>query len=318
MKLWNLAIFIAALLLSLISLALPAAQWASIPANPWAQIIAATTAIALGVCKLGFFPLAWEHLTRKSWLPGFSFAAFAVTFLIINVDATADLLDSEVSKRNQYTHSETVQQKRFNSALIEIETSIKTVNALMQTDLETGYRHRAYKQLGRLDDLRKQHAELRKAELLATQTAIASPVVDFGVSLKALPGGGSEALISGSLLVALCVHLGCVLAILACCGWSIPSEGLPRAKPALTVTENRPLIEREKTVLQHELNNEQKRLSKEICSGLHGQQPGVKALVLNKAIPGGHRAIKQVFDFLVNSGDLRKEGQRFQLIQSTF
>jgi hypothetical protein len=323
MTLWKPLLMIAALVLSLISIAMPTWQWASIPTSTAGQWLAGATAAALCVCKLGFMPLAWQHLVNRNWLPGICLGLFAGVFLAMNISASRDLLLTQSQSRSALNQQGSEHLQQLSAALTDINQSITTVNGLLASDLANNYRERAYQQHHKLENLQQQRDKLLAQLQSARQAAHNSQPARFGVSVSEAKGQPASNY-SGELVAAVSVQVGCVLAVLACSAWAAPLPG--RAIKKETVKPKnatpKPKSESAKPNAQQEknatpLNGLQLALAEEIKAGVHGDNPSVKALIENKTIPGGYNKINPVFLHLVASGDLKREGKGYQLTQLT-
>lgn len=329
MKFWKLSIFAAAVLLSVISLALPAAQWAAIPSASWAKWLAGGTAVALGVCKLGFLPLAWHHLANRNLVPGLCLGLFALMFLAINVDATADWLNANSSTRNQLTQTGSDNHQRLTQQLNDLNQTINTVNGLLAADLQNDYRERAYQQQTQLAELRKERNRITAQLNNGQQAAANDRQAGFGISLGQSDGNqysGTGAAVEGELLTALSIQVGCVLAVLACGAWAAPLTDNRPVKPMASPTKPKPQVRAEDkpaTAIKKKggepakLDDLQLALAENIKAGVYGNNPSVKALSEKKVIRGGYNKVNPVFLHLVANGDLKREGKGYQLTQLT-
>ena len=333
MKTWKPLIILAAVVLSVVSIALPVAHWVSIPTDTSIKWLAGLTIFALALCKLAFFPLAWSHLIARRMTPAITLAAFAVFLLFISVDATRNLFEEQTQKRETKLVTQTYDYKQLQTEIEQLNQQIETQTTLQAKDVENHFRDRAIKQAKQLQSLKREREQKRLALVSASRTSASAVSAEFGISLGkgvSLDGGALAALSDGALVTALSIHIGCVVAVLACGVWS-PNNPPEVVKPALEVTETdsrnqtrtsarrKPVSRPTQEGLNVTLDDDQRLLAERIIRGEFSEfseAPGVKKIIQSGLIVGGHRRVKPIYDWLLQNNDIKKEGRGFQLIQT--
>lgn len=315
MNLLTPSMYLAAALLVSVCLAIPTAQWALIPTQWWGQLFAGAAALAIGICKLGFFPLALNHFSNNHRFIGSCFLITGMLFLVISINATFSLLNNEVLNRAANQNQQSLGFKNQQHQLTDLNQEITTLNHLMASDAQGGYRGRALKQTQHLQQLKQQRQQLIKA---INQQATNTHASEF------LQASG----MNSAMIVAISLHLACVLAVLACGQWH-PSSQKPKTTKPKPKPKPKPKSQATKKSIkqtasdaaplnaQTSLNTEQMNLAKAIKSGEYGNTPGLKKIIQLNVIKGGNPKVKPVFDWLEENHIIRKNGQTFELIQTT-
>jgi len=314
---------LAALILCGLCLSLPVYQWVSIPSGFLLQCLGGAAALALGICKLTFIPLAIENFRQKSHIPAFFLFAVAMVALAVSVSASRDLLNNATTIKQQSGAVNSLAYQNAVTELNDLNGEIKTLNALLAADLAAGYRERAYLQREKLETLKMQRAAIAsKAERLA-QSSPAHTGATFGRNIK-LSLGGVEAGLQAATGAAIALHLACIFSVLAVTSWKPEPQGAERFKsnegrqenvkkmPVKKVDKPKPAPAggNDLTPAQHEL-------ASRITAGEFGSKPAMRELIANKAIKGGFNKVRPVFDYLIRQNKLIETGKGFELVQKT-
>lgn len=237
MKLWISITWVAAAILAIISLALPTWQWASLPATTDLQWGAGLAAFALGLTKLSFFPLAWENARTGKILPAAILLSFATAALFITTLASRDLFTNiievkkteleqvHIQKSKQVANDKQQQQandfvyQSKKQQLIALNGRIKTLDDLIADDSEARYATRAYAQADKIKALEIERATLINSLKLPTSNATETPQADFKTNI-AIDVTLLGYQIEGALIVAIALHLGCVIATMTVSVWN--------------------------------------------------------------------------------------------------
>lgn len=241
-KQWINPIGLAAVILSAIAIALPVMQWASIPTDQYSQYIYGLAALALGLCKLAFFPKSATLLKEKRYIASSLLAAFAIALLYISIESSSQFLRQHTELQTKKTDTNTL-------AIDELNTEIANINALLAKDSQSKWikvRDKVKEHQLRLDKLKTERDTLL-AEATTTTAFFAGIITKY---------------ISAEYLIAICIHLGGILAILCVTAWSgvrftIPSPAQAskeleqaRTKFAQLFKENKPQPANAKTAFK--------------------------------------------------------------------
>ncbi|MGH1374421.1 MAG: hypothetical protein ACRBBW_20455 [Cellvibrionaceae bacterium] len=319
-------VLIAAVLLSVVSVALPVAQWASIPTDTAIQWLAGLTAFALTLCKLAFFPLAWQHLVNRHFLPAAVLSVFAVFLLAISVDATRDLFETQTGQRQTQTVTQTDDYQQLKTEVAQLNQQIESLTQAIAADVDYSFRDRAYTQAEKLESLKKQRDKKRQALSSAATANSSAAHANFGLSLGQSAdnnGNALAALSDGPLITAFSIHVGCVVAVLACGVWAPQTPPVtvkpPVKNPAPAAGKTAPKMAPAKNQQPPQnatLDEEQNLLAQRIVRGEFSDTPSVKKIIQGKEITGGHARVKPIFEWLLQNNHIKKEGRGFQLVQS--
>lgn len=352
MPLINPLMIAAALCLVAISIALPVAQWAAIPTTPAEQILTGAAALGLMLCKLALFPLGFAHASARRTLAASVCLSFAVLLLIISIDASRDFLNASAAARKTQNASGDVVSQRLNTSADQLTLQIEALVLVTQLDSANGYRQRAVDTAATVQGLRETLAETVAAIDARAQASPRAGGDDYGVGLSvddATDRSALAGLLSPALVIAFCIHVGCVIAIMACGAWAMPRASVtpitPDNKrpanapppPALTEKHKAQIlaaIEKDKrnagrvkhpdpviidtpALTWFDLSEAQKNLAHDITAGLFSSIPRMRDLIKAGAIPGGFKTIKPVFAYLFDHGFLIKQGRGYALTQQS-
>ncbi len=333
MKTWKPLIFIAAVVLSVVSIALPVTHWVNIATDTSIKWLAGLTIFSLALCKLAFFPLAWSNFMSRRFTPAITLFAFAVFLLIISVDATRNLFEEQTMKRETKLVTQTYDYKQLKTEIEQLNQQIETQSILQAKDVENHFRERAIQQAAKLETLKKQREEKRGELSDASQAHSSSARLDFGVSLGLGDGRDSgllSAFTDGPLITAFGIHVGCVIAVLACGVW-FPRNATEEQKIECETLDGTDTIRHKEVVtdkpeslkVQEDakitLDEDQRLFAERIICGDYPEENetlGVKKVILSGEVVGGHRRVKPIFDWLLQNNHIKKEGRHFHLVQS--
>lgn len=334
----NITTALAALVLAGLCTALPVYQWASIPQTTLLQILAGTSAFALSICKLTFFPIAYANLETGRRLAAICLFVSASIALAVSVTATRDLLENITGEREQIKTAGSLAYQNAMNELADLNAEIETLNALLAADQAGGYRQRAYQNYELLEKARQRRADVAAhAESMAT-AAGEGQGADFGKNLS-LSIAGQQISLKASTGTALALHLACIFAVLAVTAWRPekttrqraetpveprrvePARSAPKPAPAPsieTIAKTKPApappeVQKPNAVLAVD----QIVLAERIVRGEFGNTPVLRNIVKGGEITGGFRRVKQVFDHLVERGDMIQSSRKFELTQQT-
>lgn len=312
----------AAVILCALCLVLPSYQWYSIPDTTLVKWLAGLTAFALCICKLTFIPLAWDiKAVNKTGAACLFFAA--IISLAVSVSATRDLLNQQTINA---INNETVNSLAFNNAqekLNGLNTEITLATQSLSREIATGCRDHCQKERTQLDALKQQRNKASGELESLLKTAPNSTGATFG---KNLTIGTSEhsVTLQAATSVALSLHLTCILSVLCCGAWQPEKTGTTLAENVKAAGRNRPKPKSETKPKPpqangsaNELTDAQTHLAKELEAGQHGDEFALRELIENKAMRGGYKKIKPVIDHLESTGKIRRQGNRYQLLQTT-
>ena len=199
-KHWISPIGAAAAILSVIALALPVLQWAIIPTDTASQWLYGAAALALGLCKLAFFPKSAELYKDAQYFGSLILAVFAGILLYISIESSAQFLA-------QHTQSKYTQAQAGAQAVEELNAEISGLQALIAKDTQSKYhniRARITDHQARIDKLKADRKSLEDTAITATTFF----------------GGLLTSFIKAEYLIAICIHLGGILAILCVTAWA--------------------------------------------------------------------------------------------------
>jgi len=317
--------WLAAALLTVLCLALPSYQWATLSSAPLVQLLAGASALALSICKLTFYPIALDNWRNQQPLLALVFFATACIALFFSVSATQSLITDNATAQqhgktvNSYAHQQAV------NTVNNINSAITLLNDTMRRDVQAGYRARAIGQQQKLTALMAQHsAAIANVKSLA-QGSPCGTQSTFLQSLK-LGAGNNAIQLSGATGAAIALHLGCVLSILAL------SQSAPAQTPEPTKNNTQPCSPRNKKRRKkeeqldmwggavkppalNELTAEQRQLYHDIKTGHYGPAPVMRNIITERVIKGGHKRVSPVFERLVQDNILERKGRAYFLIQ---
>lgn len=297
-------LLIAAVILLIVCLLVPAAHWASIPQAPEAKILTGLIALAFGICKVIFWPLAIKQTTRLAAVV-LAFAALCFTFVSIN--STVAFLKTQSAISAQVGLEKSREFKANQSALLLINEQIKTQQKLIDLDINNGYRTRAINSQSVLAGL------IEKRQQLNITKPIENNTTPF------FYGPYTE------LLIAVFLHVACILSVLLLGPWAVKNDKTSLKPKTETIkrleTETKPTLNQTTKPTNNKaetmLNKEQNELAESIKAGEFGDKPSIKKLIQAKAIKGGFNKIKPVFDELIAKNKMRKTASGYELIQKT-
>ena len=313
----------AAILLTLLCLALPSYQWASLSGSALLKGLAGAGALALGICKITFFPIAIDKWLARRRLLALVFFLTASIALFFSVSATSQLIaESATATQNGQAASSFAHRQAVNN-VNDLNNAIAALTDNIERDVTAGYRQRAIDQQGELVQLmQRRDAAIESVNNLAH----AAPNGTGSTFLKNLTIGQGELSlsISGATGAAIALHLGCVLSILALSQAAAPVNASAPQKTA----EPRPAKEKNKGRKEQQLdafrsgavvidaekfNDEQRALYNAIKKGDYGQQPVMRNIINDTVITGGHKKVSPVFECLVQDNVLQKVGRNYKL-----
>lgn len=306
----------AAVILCTLCLALPVYQWATLPDDLALKALAAIAALALGICKLTFYPLAYDNLKIKRHLPAFCLFVVATVALLFSISASRDLLENITSTKHQAENVNSLAYKSTLKQLNDIEQNIETLSALINKDLEGNYRLRAYDKQKELKSLRAEKVEtLKRLESIAVAVSPSAGGA-FGKNISISLAGKNFAL-KASTGAALSLHLACIVAVLAVTSWlptntqqtSVKTEPKPNKTKEMATPKPEPKKEN--------LDSDQLNLAKRIIAGEFGNKLVLRKLIQEKPISGGFKKIKPVFSYLIEGNHLMQSGRSYELVQRT-
>lgn len=321
----HISTWLAALILAALCIALPVHQWASIPQTEIMRVLAGCAALALSLCKLTFFPIAYANLEQGRRLPALLLFFAASVALAVSISATRDLLANVTGEQQ---HKRTVESQAYKAALNELDSisrEIETLNALLAADQASAFRTRAYQQYEKLEQARQRQREAAARLEIAAQASGESHSADFGKNLT-IHAGGKTFTLEAATGVAAALHFACVLAVLAVTTWR-PRETLsvqintPAA--AVDVNQEQPQPEKKNTNRKPKpekpagLDKDQQLLADRIVRGEFGNSLAMRNVIKSGAIRGGHARAKPVFDHLKNNNQIIQTARGFELVQQT-
>ncbi len=285
MRLTHYAITSAAVILTLVCLSLPMLEWYRIPTSPVIGCLTGAVALALGICKIGFFPVATHHLKHQSPLAGGVLLIAGVLFMLVSIQSTSQFLAYELTSR-------TKSDNQISEQLAEIDKTLSQLDVLIDSDIRNNYRSRADKNI------------IKKMKIKEEKNKISG--LSIGDNDKDISVLFNKKM---ALIVSIILHVACILSVLCVTEWRVYKKIITRTISSVGGSEE--ISER---VF---LNDEQQALACRIKQGEYTERPKIKALIESKSINGGFNKVKPVFDFLIESGDLVRDKQGFMLITNS-
>ncbi|BFM20482.1 hypothetical protein [Gilvimarinus japonicus] len=317
--------WLAAALLTVLCLALPSYQWATLSAVPLVQLLAGASALALSICKITFYPIAVDNWRSQRPVLAIVFFATASIALFFSVSATKNLIqDSAITKQHGQTVNSYAHQQAVNT-VNNINNAIGLLNDAMRRDIEAGYRARAIEQQEKLAGLMAQRS-VAIAEVKNLSQARPSGTQSTFLQNLSLGTTKNSIQLSGATGAAIALHLGCVLSILA-----LSQRRAPQPPPQSEInTTQRSRADKKrrkkeeqiemwaaapKTPTLAELTIDQRHLYQAIKNGDHGATPVLRNIINDRVIKGGHKRVSPVFERLVQDGILERKGRAYILTE---
>ncbi|GLS24764.1 hypothetical protein [Marinibactrum halimedae] len=228
-----------AVVLTLLCLALPTYQWSQLPSDLIVKWLAGAAALSLGVLKITFVPLSIQSFEQQRLLPGLCLLLAALVALTLSISATGDLLHSTMATRHQQTLANNQTFRNVQAGLNGLDQQINQLHRLIESDINAGYRQRAYeRQSGLMALHEKRDAQVKTLNQWSSET---THTATFGKPITVI-GLNGPVVIQATTGVAMALHLGCVLAVLAVTAWRPKplnsSEFKPQPAPKLKPETN--------------------------------------------------------------------------------
>lgn len=281
MRAVHFSLILAAVVLTAVCLIVPALQWASVPNATPIKWIAGIAALAVGICKIGFFPLAEWHFSQKQLIPAVLFGITGAVLMLLSVQSTnlflADTFNQKQAVDNRHSEQRAALQKQ-----------IDQLNKSIDADLEAGYRKRALANIEKTAQLEvdKNHFQSGHQKKLTTKSGFYYQMIT----------------------ISLILHLTCIVSVLGVTriGFQVVKQGAydfdADAFEAMSPIE-----------LDDGLNDAQRDLKDRLLSGEFGQNPGIKNIVNQKVIVGGYPKVSAVFEQLIRERRMEKRGNSYTM-----
>ncbi|WP_428635014.1 hypothetical protein [Sedimenticola sp.] len=306
---WRYLTGIAAVIFCSTSLAFTVGLWVSIPGAPGGQVVAGLTAVALELCKFSFAPFGlW--LRAKGKATGYALLLLWPFLVILSIAATVGFLSSHTAEQQRLHATGTLEYRTLQQQLNSVSQQIATLNGVIAADADNGYRQRAIDTAQQLDIL-----ETRRNDTLARlknvrENTPGSAQATFA-SLAALTLGDVEQWRHwGFLGLAVITDIVGLVALLAFN--SALTTGEPQSQKQYQPSAIAVDIKQASDGVA--LSSIQTQLAERIRAGEFGQHPVLRKI--NREIRGGNAVVKPVFEFLLRTGELKREGQGFVLTTS--
>lgn len=311
------SLYFSTLLLCAVTLASTVLFWSSMPTDTLGKVIAGVTATALEACKYSFFPAGIYYL-RKRNVGGAGLLLIGILLLVVSVSATTAFLETSYHQQQTDAQQNSVEHQTKKQQLNSLQQQIDTLNNLIAADAQADRRTRALEYTKQVKELE----EKRDTTLAGFQNIKESPQGGaqslfsvLAMPLHSSPDAVRQGAFIGLALIVDVSAIACLLSLTGLPAKAAPTEPQkapqnPKSMPVLIAGRPQQLTEPPPT----QLNDSDHALAARIVAGEFGEQPKVRdVMVLAKA---RHPEVKKVFDLLLDSNQLKREGKKFFLTQA--
>ncbi|MFA0810830.1 hypothetical protein [Microbulbifer epialgicus] len=320
MNFWKYTTGIASLIFCGTSVVFTVGLWISIPAVGAGQLVAGLTAAALELCKFSFAPLGLWLRNQDRFIG--NVLLFLWPFLVlVSIAATVGFLESHTTEQQQSDAVNSVEYQTLKQQLNSYNQRINNINGIIADYAATDYRKVAVKTDERLDELEakrdKTLARLKDVQRGSTdsaQAAFSGMAVLAHVDTQLLQHSAFLALAVITDLVGLVALLAFNSALTVTSGKDDALNDPERIERSVKGNPSEKTQQREVPIQKTDspLTPEQQQLAKRITSGEFGARPVLRKL--NNMFEGGNNFVRPVFEWLLNSGDMKRDGKGFLLI----
>ncbi len=314
-----------ALVLSGLTLTLPVLQWANTGIDNYTKLFLGAAALAVGICKICFFPIAENLLQHQRKILGCAVWLFGAVAMLISIYSTGEFLTT-------VTQQKTAEIINGNEHVNQLRTELKHLNQqsanlteLINNAVKNNYRSQALNAQNKLE-LINQQINTKGAELsvlLKQHTNTQHSQNNTGLSIGV---NGTEHGFKSPLFIAIALHTAVVLCVLIISSWQPIKPHVKQQSTQLkTVHHDDSKTQESTTVINAQLNfknteldPDQQKLCIRIIAGEFGNEFKMKdTFIIPKVLTGGHKRIKPVFDFLTDNNHIVRVKTGYALTQTT-
>lgn len=323
------ATLIAALILTGLCLVLPVYQWYRLGDTLTLKTLAALAALAIGICKITFIPIAVSCVDQRKYLGAACLFIVGVIALGISISATKELFNNSVKNHSAAAAVSSIEYQTGLTELKELNNEIDVLQKLLDDDQKDDIRKRAYAQRENLDKLRNKRAivvdKLKVLSSAPQNTASHNQTKNLTLTI-----GKKSVTLSAPASAAITLHLACIFSLLAITHWNPAATAQhpqietintyttsQTASASTTASKKTDKPKQQKGNNSKPLDNDQEKLAARVIAGEFSNAPVLRNLIEDKAIRGGYNKIKPVFDHLEKTGNIKKTNTGYVLTQAT-
>lgn len=324
---------LAALVLTLLTLGFPVLLWASFSQSVLGVWVLGAAALAVGLCKIAFFPIAQQlYSIGKKTLAVFVFM-FGGASLVLSINATNGYLENITQTNITQKLNNDFEVGQLKTEINGLNLQIENLNKIITEAQKNNYRTQALNAQNELSIIN----ELLNTKTQQYKTAVNSHTSATSANKNNSKGFGlpiSENGFKSPWIISVSLHLGCVLTVMVLYNYRPIKTEINKQSNTQSERENSPEIITENNTEQptentamirietpypQEFNEEQITLTQRIIAGEFGNQFKMRNdLIEQKIIRGGHGKIKPVIDYLLNTNKIIKENRAYHLVQKVF